>query len=111
MALVRQHKEKFTLEAYSGRIRGRDGLLTRVRERMAPSAAAHINDTKKDLDEIVEEIGLKGKVDPKYMTREQVIGHAAKFHVDRTISPADYEDELYAVDNKDREREPVGAGR
>lgn len=100
--LIREAKNKFTLSAFSTAVRDPDrGFLSQVRRRLEPSASAHIQDTLEDKMRLVEDIGLKGKVDPRYMTRTQVLRHASTYHRNQgVISPADYQDQVYVVKSK-----------
>lgn len=97
LEFLRSQKHRFKLQAFSNAVRGDRGLLAQVRAKLEPSASSHVQDTLEDRVSLVEQMGLKGKVDPKYMTREQVLSHARTYHKNKgVISPRDYEEEVYA---------------
>ena len=55
LELLRHHKKDFKLDLFSGFMRDpRTGFLAQVRAKMTPSAQAHIRDTPKELEGIVE---------------------------------------------------------
>lgn len=102
LELLREYKDDFKLATFSQHVRDpQKGLLARVSAKMMPSATSHIEDTEKDKRDIIKAMGLEGKIDPKYITRQQVLKHAASYHKNKgVISPGEYEDEVYAMKGK-----------
>jgi hypothetical protein len=105
---IRENKGKFTLESFKGLLGTKEGrgILGQVRTKMLPGATSHIRDDPHELEEIVKDMGIADKVDPKYMTRQQVIGLAHNYHLnDGSIPSSVYKGEVFS-----KEKKPAAAG-